>query len=166
MFWIILLIAILLFIFWLLLSPMELHIDTRTPHATFKWISIGSAVMIYEKDEWLLKVKVLLFKKQWQLSRMFIESAAKEKKAKKVSPAKKVSRFNWRKRLRRILSTFQIKELKVAIDGLEQLSYAMMYPLNFMPYIGKHIHINFENQTYLLLRIRNQPIRLLFALIR
>ena len=166
MFWIITVLVLLLILCWLLLSPMELHIDTRTPHATFKWQTIGRAVMIYEKEEWFLKVKILLFHKQWPLSRLFIESAGRKKKVKKIPRTKGVSGFKWKHRIVRILSTFRITELKLAIDGLDQVSYAMMYPLNFMPYVGKHIHINFQDQTYFLLRIRNQPLRLLYALIR
>lgn len=166
MFWIFLILVIVLFIFWLLLSPMELHIDTRVPQATFRWLTIGRAVMIYEKEEWFLKVKILLFKKQWPLSRIFVEFAGRKKKPKKIAGKKATPAFRWKQRLPGILSTFRITELLVAIDGLDQVGFAMMYPLNFMPYVGKHIRINFEDQTYFLLRVRNQPMRLLYALIR
>ena len=166
MFWIITLLVLLLISAWLLLAPMELHIDTRVPHATFKWQTIGRATMIYEQEEWFLNIKILLFSKQWPLSRMLVESANKKKKAKKTPGAKGAPVFKWKQRIPGILSTFRINELKIAVDGLDQLSYAMLYPLNFMPLVGKHIDINFRDQTYFLLRISNRPLRLLYALIR
>jgi hypothetical protein len=166
MVWIITALALLLLLIgWLLLSPIEMDIDTRVPHATFQWLSIGQATIVYENEEWFVKVRVLLFHKQWLLSKLFIKSARKKKQAKKIPASTSPQTFNWHHALK-MLSTFRIIDWKLAVDGNEHLSYAMMFPMNFMPYLGKHVYINFQDQTYFVLRIRNQPWRMVYAWIR
>ena len=169
MFWIIAALVFLLiicFICWLLLSPIEMHIDTRVPHASFSWLSIGRAIVIYEKEEWFLKVKILLFRKEWPLSKLFTQPAKKKKPEKIKKAGSRAANLKVMNRSFKMLKTFRVIEWKLAMDGNDHIRYAMLYPLNFLPYLGRHIHINFEDQTYLLLKIRNQPWRMVYAWIK
>lgn len=166
MFWIIILLVLLLIVGWLLLSPIEMHIDTRVPHASFSWLSIGGATVVYEKQDWFLKVKIFLFRKEWSLSKLLAQPAAKDKKPEKVKKARRTSNLKVMNRAIKMLRTFRVIEWKLALDGNDHLSYAMLYPLNFLPYLGGHIYINYEDETYLQLKIRNQPWRMVYAWIK
>lgn len=166
MFWIILLLLLLLIVGWLLLSPIEMHIDTRVPHATFSWLSIGGATVIYEKQEWFLKVRVLLFRKEWPISKLLAHPARKKKPEKVKKSGGSTANLKVMRRAFKMLKTFRVIEWKLAVDGNEHLSYAMLYPLNFLPYLQRHLYINYEDETYLLLKISNQPWRMVYAWIK
>lgn len=165
MFWIMTALLLLLISGWILFSPIEMDIDTRIPKASFNWLSIGKAIVIYEKDDWLLKVKIFLFHKEWQLSKMLIQQPKKKRIQKKVRRTASTSKFTWHRFLN-IFLTFRVIEWQLAIDANENHNYLILYPFNFLPYLAKHVHINFQDETYLFLRIRNQPWRILYALIK
>jgi len=66
MLWVVLLLIILLLV-WILLSPLEFKIDTRVPVIMIRWNAIGSATLLFENEEWWLKIRVLFFAKKWNL---------------------------------------------------------------------------------------------------
>ena len=66
----------------------------------------------------------------------------------------------------RILSTFRVKEWRLALDANESLSYIMAYPLNFVPVLSNHLRINFEGITYFRIRISNRAWRMIYAWIK
>lgn len=166
MFWIIIALIFLLIIAWLLLAPFEMDIDTRVPHACFIWISIGQALVIYENEDWFLRVRIFTFHKEWALSKMLSEEPKKKKRIpKKSRKAGTGSKFKWHRFLK-MLSTFRVTECQLALDANDHFRYIFLFPFNFFPHIGKHFYINFEDQTYFFIRIRNQPWRLLYAWIK
>ncbi|HUH32426.1 MAG TPA: hypothetical protein VLZ28_00655 [Daejeonella sp.] len=170
MFWIIIALIFLLIIAWLLLSPIEMDIDTRVPHAYFNWITIGKALVIYENEDWFLKVRVLMFHKEWALSKMLLDQPRKKNIKKKSIPEKSRkgrtgSKIPWRRFLK-MCSTFRVTEWQLALDANDHFRHIVLYPFNFFPYIGKHLFINFEDQTYFFIRMRNQPWRILYAWIK
>lgn len=162
-----LIIALLLLLItgWILFSWIEMDIDTRVPQAAFKWSGIGNAILIHEKNDWLLKVKVFFYRKEWPLSKLLFDRPKKKSSPKKVRRKGGSSKLSIQRFLN-ILSTFRVKEWQLAIDANDNHSYIILYPFNFLPHLSKHLNINFQDETYLFLRIRNQPWRILYALIK
>jgi len=163
--WIIIIITLLLILCWLFLTPLELQIDTRTPQASLRWISVGKAIVTYEKDIWWLKIRILFFYKQWELEKL-IFAPKKKKRAKRVPQKRKTVKS---KRLRKffdLLKTFRVVKWQMAIDTGDSIKNAWLYPLNFFPHIGKHLYINFTDENYLVLKIRNAPWKLAYAFMK
>jgi hypothetical protein len=98
------------------------------------------------------------------------EMKTKQKKIKDATVKKKgkgkmkISRVL--KKAIRVIKTFRVTEWHLAIDTGDHTCNAQLYPLNFLPYTFKHLHINFHDQNYLVLKIRNRPWKILYAFLR
>ncbi|MEP7106658.1 MAG: hypothetical protein ABI760_01725 [Ferruginibacter sp.] len=160
------LIAIILFIvlllYWLMISPLVLEIDSRIPGANLSWGSIGKAVILYD-DEWWVKIQILLFKMKIRLSDIKATQKIITQKKTKIRKGKK-----WRliKKMAGIIRTFQVVEWQLAFDSGDYALNSQLYPLNFFPYCYSHLDINFKDENYLYLRIINIPWKLVVALFR
>ncbi len=163
MIWITILFIILL-LAWILVSPLELKIDTRIPSVIMRWKSIGRASVVYKNDEWWLNIHVLFFHKNWSLMQMIFADKKNKKKVKKIQSPRKKSSSKWIGRFVKIIRTFRISRLKIAIGSSDNAINAKLYPLNFLPQTRQYIYINFIDENYLLLTIKNQPIRIIYAL--
>ena len=164
MVWIIIFLLILLIITWFLMATVELSIDTRIPLVTFRWMSIGKAVMVFEDGEWWLFIRVFFFRKKWSLWHLFFER--KDKKSRKKVRHKPI-KYNRRKiNFLKLMRTFRITQLQVAIDSDDVIKNALLYPLNFIRPFRSHLMVNFNDENYLLLTIRNAPWKIIYALIR
>ena len=133
--------------------------------AKLEWISIGKAVLWYD-NEWWLSMRILFYKKTIRFS----EIKSKPKKIKEPTSKKKPKRRmkikQLLKKIVRIIKTFRVTEWQLAVDTGDHTQNAQLYPLNFLPYAFKHLHINFSNENYLLLKIRNRPWKILYAFLR
>jgi hypothetical protein len=164
MIWIIILFIILL-LAWILVSPLELKIDTRIPEIIIRWRSIGRASVVYENDEWWLYVHLLFYNKNWSLMQMIFADKKNKKEFEKIQSQRKKSSSKWTiERFFKIIRTFKISQLKIAIGSSDNAINAKVYPLNFLPQTQRHLYINFEDENYLLLTIKNQPFRIIYAL--
>ncbi len=166
MVWIIIIIIFLLILCWLLLTPLELQIDTRTPEASLRWISIGKAIVMYEKDKWWLKVRVLFFYKQWELEKLIFGEKKKKKRIKRIPKKRKTGKGKWLKKSFNLLKTFRVIQWQIAIDTGDSIKNAWLYPLNFFSHTRQHLYINFIDENYLTLKVRNAPWKIAYAFIR
>lgn len=157
------LIFICLLLLWLLLSPLQLEIDSRESQARIKWASIGNATIWYD-DDWWLGFRVLFFQRKIRLSSM----KAKPKHGAAARPVKKVKkkRKGLLRKMIRVLQTFRVKEWRLAVDTGDFTFNAQAFPLNYFPGFRNHLQINFNDENYLFIRIWNRPIRVLFAFLR
>jgi hypothetical protein len=156
---IIILLFIAIFIFWLLVSPVVLIIDSREPSAMLKWMSIGKAVIWYD-DEWWLQFRVFFFQKKIRLT-----SLGNKMKATPASAAKKKKgppKAGFRK-LVRVMRTFHVSEWQIALDTGDYVRNAQLYPLNFIPHLNGHMEINFYEKNYLFIKLKNRPLKILYA---
>jgi len=161
---IVLLVLILLLVCWLLFSAFELRIDTRIALASFRWISIGKIFLVYENDTWWLRLQLFFFKKEWTLQQLF--SGKRKKLPQPAAGKKKKSKtIPWRKFFT-LLKTFRVVQWKVVADTGNYPLNAQLYPLNFYPPFQKHVVVNFNDENYVVLVIRNSPWRLLYAWIK
>ena len=144
-------------------APLQFVIDTRIPLISLRWLSIGNARITFENDKWWLKVSVLFFHKQWELQKLIFT----KKKIKRLKKPKQKRRrkFKWSKMFR-ALKTFRVKKYEIAIDTGDYVLNAWLYPLNFYPAVRKHLQVNFFDENYLVLEIRNTPWRLVYAFIK
>ncbi len=164
MIWIIIILFILLIIGWILVSPLELKIDSRIPEIIIRWRSIGRASVIYDNDEWWLNIHVLFFNKSWSLMQMIFADKKYKKKIKKIQGQRKKGRSKWIGKFFKIIGTFRISQLKIAIGSSDNTINAKLYPLNFLPLTRQYIRLNFIDENYLLLTIKNRPFRIIYAL--
>jgi hypothetical protein len=165
MLWIVLLLIILLPV-WILLSPLEFKIDTRVPVIMIRWKAIGSAALIFENEEWWLKIRVLFFSKKWNLIRMFLPARKRQKKINKIRRKKKRSERERIFKFFKIFRTFQVVQWEVAFSADDYEKNAYWYWLNFFPLTRQHVHINFMDENYLILIIKNRIGRIVYAFIK
>jgi hypothetical protein len=165
MVWIIIIIFLLLILCWLLFTPLELKVDTRTPHVSLRWITIGKATVVYENERWLLKLWILFFHKQWELEKLIF---AKKKRKTRVKPGRKKrkSGADKLKKFVNVIKTFRITKWKIAIDTEDTVTNAWLYPLNFSRYTWNHLYVNFADENYMVITIRNVPLKLAYAFLR
>ena len=161
--WVIVFILPLLILGWLLLAPLQLQIDTRIPEISFRWISVGKAKIVYEQDKWWLKISVFFFFKQWDLEGLIFKP---KKKVRKNRPKTKRGLSKWLRKLFKLLKTFRVTKWRIAIDTGDDVRNAWLYSLNFYPGIRRHFCVNFFDESYLLLEIRNAPWKMVYALMK
>lgn len=165
MLWIILFL-ILLILAWILLSPLELKIDTRVPVIMVQWKSIGGATLLYEDEEWWLQMRVLFFSKKLNLIQMIFSDKKKRKRTGKSRKKKNGGKRKIILKFFKILKTFQIVQWEIAFSADDNTKNAKWYYLNFLSFTRKHVHINFFDENYLVLLIRNKGWRIVHAFMK
>jgi hypothetical protein len=165
MLWIILLLIILL-LAWILLSPLEFKIDTRVPVIMVQWKSIGNATLFFEGEEWWLQIHVLFFSKKWNLIQIIFSDKLKRKRTDKSRKKKKSGKYKQISRFFKILKTFQIVQWEIAFSADDNTDNAYWYWLNFLPLTRGHVHVNFFDESYLVLVIKNKAWRVAHAFIK
>ena len=65
-----------------------------------------------------------------------------------------------------VLRTFRVRQWQITIDSGDDIENAWLYPLNFFPYMKQHVYINFVDENFLVLTIRNIPWRMVYAWIK
>lgn len=163
--WIMLVIFLVLIPGWLLFSPLELQIDTKTPHASFRWINIGKAMISYERDRWWVSIRILFFYKRWELEKLIFRKRKKRKTGKRIKK-ETTRRTDWLRKIVNIIKSFKVVKWQVAIDTGDTTENAWLYPLNFLPDTRKHCYINFSDENYLMIKIRNAPWKVVYALFK
>jgi len=165
MLWIVLLLIILLLV-WILLSPLEFKIDTRVPVIMIRWKAIGSATLLFEDEEWWLKIRVLFFAKKWNLIQMFFPGKKKRARINKNRRKKDVRKNKVIFKILKVLKTFRVVQWEVAFSADDYEKSAYWYWLNFFPLTRQHVHINFMDENYLVLVIKNRMGRVVYAFIK
>jgi hypothetical protein len=145
-----------------MLSPLVVEVDTRVPYASFRWISIGQARIWYEGD-WWINIQVLFFRKTMRLADMMNKPKQKKADKEKKKPAKRTNKWLLLRKLVRVIKTFRVTTCQIAIDTGDYTRDAQLYALNFLPYTFRHLEINFRDENYLVLKIRNRPWKMLSA---
>jgi hypothetical protein len=164
--WIIFLIFLFLILCWFFLAPLEIQIDTRIPAASVRWITIAKGAVLYEEDKWWLKMRVGFFHKQWDLEKLI---SSRKKKVKKSNSASKKKSPGGSRKLRKLLNvvrTFRVTSWQIALDTGDEPSNAWLYSLNFFPATRRHFHMNFNDENYVTITIRNVPWKLTYAFLK
>lgn len=155
----------LLLIVWVLCSALVLQVDTRVMQADMRLGYMASASIWYD-SEWRLGVRVFFFRKTMRLAGLKRSTGKKKTVRRKRSPRKKMNARRFIKKMLRVLRTFRITQYELAIDTDDYVLNAQLYPLNFLPYAKGHLLVNFNNENYLALTVRNRPWKILYAFFR
>src|SRR4030095_9888699 len=115
MIWLIILIVLLSFISWLLISPFVMKVDTMIPMTELWWVSVGN-VRIWYETEWWLSFRILFFQKTIRFSEMKRKSKKIKDTASKKKTKKKIKISRMLKKLTRVIKTFRVTEWQLAID--------------------------------------------------
>ena len=166
MLWIaVILLLLILLLCWLLLSSLNIELDSRVPRAGIKWGTIGNAGIWYEEG-WRMHVHVPFYQKTFNLAEI-------KRKPRKIVTEDAEKKNKKRRNLRRMIKmiipmakTFRITEWKLALDTGDYSLNAPLYPLNFLPFAVNHILINFQNENYLVLKVRNRPWKMLIVFLK
>jgi hypothetical protein len=164
MFWLFgVLMLVLLIITWLMTSLLEMDLDTRIPQAELRWKTIGRARIWYEQ-EWFVRFSILFFSRTFALSALSKRSS----RPKKISRAeKRPSRFKQMPgRIWDVVRSFKVTECKLAIDTGDHATNARLYFLNYLPLTRGHLLMNFNDENFLVLKIRNRPWKMIYAFFR
>jgi len=160
----VLLILLSILLCWLLSSPITLEMDTRLPEAQLRWKGICAVRLVYEKEQMWLYLRTLFIKKKWQLKGRGSKRAGGKNIRGASTRRKKRRRGIPFSKMIRVLQTFRVDVLSIALDTGDPVLNAQLYPLTFFPFrAGRTIRINFEDCNYVLLRISNRPWRALAA---
>lgn len=129
-----------------------------------RWVMVGRAMVEYD-EKWSLKVNVLFFHKQWDLEKIIFKE---KKKRRRVHPRKKKKKGkeNRLSKFLNVLKSFRITKWQLAIDTGDTVKNAWLYPLNFSVHSWNHLRINFTDENYLVLVIRNTPWKIAYAVLK
>ncbi len=160
-----LLLLLILLLCWLLLSALNIELDSRVPRAGITWGAIGNAKIWYE-ETWKMQIRVPFYKKTFNLAEL-------KRKPRKLVPEHFERKVKKRRNLRRVLKmiipmakTFRITEWKLALDTGDYSLNAPFYLLNFLPHTIHHIHVNFQDENYLVLKVTNRPWKMLIVFLK
>lgn len=148
-----------------LLSVLVIEVDTRIPQAVVRWGHLGKAKIWYD-EEWWLSMQLPFYRKTMRVAEIKTKPAKKEIATTKKKPVKKITIKRVVKKAVAIIQTFQLQQCKLSIDTDDYVRNAQLYPLNFLPEIRNHICINFMNENFLVLKVRNYPWKILYAFIK
>ena len=158
----IIVLTISLLLFWLLTLSVVLEIDSKLLRAMLSCGSLGKLTICYQ-EEWWVTVQIFFYNKSIRLAA--IKRKPKKVKSKQLGIEKK-KKMGMLKRIFRVMGTFQVEDWQLAFDTGDYCLNGKLYPLNFMPYCYEHININFADDNFLYLRLKNQLWRMLYALLR
>ena len=159
----ILLIILFGFIGWLLLSPIQLILDSNRQLYCVRWMGLGRIGMkvvpgdvVVRYDSWLFHHDFYPLKRD------------QKKKAEKKKKPKKKSRYSFGKvsrKARKILRSFEIKSFLVNLDTDDYILNGYLFPLCHALGKGKHLRINFQGEMEIHVVVENRLVRILKAII-
>jgi hypothetical protein len=166
MFWLLgFLMLLLLIIIWLLVSALELNIDTRTLHAELRWKTIGR-VRVWHEQQWHIGFRIFFFAKTVPLTDL-MRTKGQPKKIRLENQASKPFRLqNIAGRMIDALKSFDVNECTLAIDTGNHARNAYLFPLNYTPFAKGHLYVNFFGENYFVVSIRNRPWKILYSFFR
>lgn len=166
MFWILLLILVFLLIFWILLVPVIILVHTRTGRYSLTLPGLFTAKVVTGEDLFLFKGWILFVPYRFN---PFMQR--KKKRRKKKDPAKKRRKFRMPSGGLSLagdaLRCVRIRKLELDIDTGDFPLNAWLVPVfSLAEGSNRHLRVNFNGDTSLLLDIRIRLGVMLWAVIR
>jgi hypothetical protein len=162
------LIILLGLILFLLLTPIWIELDTRVPFGRLQCWGVGG-VELYHDKQWIVRLRILFFKKIFYLEKITKANGAKRKKKKRepgIPKRRGMSLWVMLKKMKRVYRSFTVEKWQLAIDTGDATLNARLYPLNWIPVLQGHLFVNFNGDQHFQCRIRNAGWRLLWAWFR
>ncbi|MDH3650727.1 MAG: hypothetical protein OEQ53_13670 [Saprospiraceae bacterium] len=165
---VIIVLAIAVLLGWLLITPLEIRLDSINNQYLIRWRGIGNLKLIPTSDDLLLRLRVLFWHKEISPVQMMLIPKEKEKDKPKVDAEKKgrskVKIQRWIKKGLHLLQSFHVKAMKLDLDTGDFIHNSYLYPIfHVLNRRDKQLNINFEGRTEILLIIQNRPYRIIAA---
>ena len=159
-------IILLLLILWLLFSPIELKLDTRSHTYFLHWKSIGQARLKMVPDDLIIQLRILFWKKDFHpLEYKPKKKEKKTKKAKKKKPGK-MNFSKWKRKGVRLFKSFTIKSFRLNLDTDNYLYNSYLYPVFYFLNKGKkQWNINYQGEFEFVLIVQNRLYKMLIAML-
>lgn len=154
-----------LFLCWLLVAPIELEINTETPVAAFRWVSIGS-VRVWYDEEWWISIRVFFFYKTLPFAKMKKRPAKATRSATNGNQQQKRKPHDPLNKILQVAGTLQVAEWQLAIDLGRFDMNARLYPLNFLSFTSGHLFINFQGYNLLKVKLRGQAWKIVYVFLK
>lgn len=161
----VIIISILVFVVTILLIPIRIKVDSNYHIYLVEWRHLFSAKLLWRNEEPIIFLKSFFWKKEIPLLNIQTTSKKKLPKEKKTSKRKKTT-FDFRKKIKPLLKSFQVRQFFINIDTDNYIWNAYLFPVfYFLKNKERQLHINFQGDVEVLLEIQNRPIRILWILI-
>lgn len=163
MFWIVILILFISSVFYLLLIPVILHIDTDMNQYYVQLRGLAKASFEGDEEEVIrIRLKVLF------MDFLFYPLRKPDPGKKKIAGSrikKRKKSMGYGKGLR-LLRSFSVKRLLLDIDTGDCIHNAKLYPLfAFLNYYVGGFHVNFSGRNQLVLHLQNRPLYIIKSII-
>ena len=156
---------------WLLFAPISLNIDSRKNKYLINWGGLGNLTLIPDKEEWFFNFKIGFWKKKIFLSSLIERQRRKDEKESEPGKKKKktkISFFKTRRKIRRFVTSFNVRVCRINLDTDDYYWNALLIPVVQLVNKGNlhRIVINFKNKNDVLLIIENRLIKVLYSILR
>jgi len=161
MWWLIaILISILLY---LLFAPFYLEIDSGKGLFRIRFHRLVSGNLLFRDNSIYVQLRIISWSKKFDLLADF-----SEKKTPAIKQGKKKTKRITFQKMIRVVRTFQVKKLFVTLDTGNMQTNGILYPMAYALRLssGKNVSINFRGENKIILQIKNNAARILWAFIR
>lgn len=159
---------LLLTVGWVLIAPLTLRIDTVSGDYDLRLRGIGGMRLQAGPGDWVVKARVLFWKKEWDLWRWLGQARRRKKgdgKARQPKTSRRRSRrISWKKMVR-ILKSFRVRRFRVEIDTDDYVLNAYLFPVFHLLSRGR-LQINFNGRNDIQIEITNRIGRIAWAWLR
>ena len=160
---------IMVFVLFLLFSPLQLEIDSDKHLFECRMIGLGGVRLLIKNDEILIKLKIPFYQKLIYPLRPKIERRVKEKVKKEKSIEKKKTQFSrkWLKKGVQVCRSFKVIDFKLNLDTDNYVLNSYLVPIFFFidHLTPLKTRINYTGQLQFRLFIENKGYRILKAII-
>lgn len=154
---------------WVLIAPLQLQIDTSRDHYQIAWKRIGYGKLITRPTEIVVRLKLLFWQKEWPLPALVGgPSKRTERPTKTEQPTRKPQKDRApRFKVRALLRTFQLKQLRLHLDTDDFVLNSYLFPIfHFLNRENRELKINYRGEAFLQMVVENQLYRIIWALLR
>ena len=152
-------------LFWILVSPIQLIIDTNQQVYCIRWRGLGRFGLKILPGDLVLRFDSWLFHKDYHP----LAQSKKKKPKNKKKKEKKKSKFDFKKYSRkafRMIKTFKIKSFFVNLDTDDYILNGYLYPIfYFLGKRGEHMNINFKGDLEINIVAENRLYKVVRAML-
>lgn len=155
---------LLLFLTWLLVSPIRLQIDTRRQVYLLQWQGIGRIQLMPVTDNLVIQLRVFFWRKKFYP----LEYQPRKKQPKEVGKKKKKSRKvdfqKYKRKGIRLFRSFRIRAFRLDLDTGDYVYNSYLYPaFHFLSAGKRQLTINYRGLSEMFLIVENRLYRMLIA---
>lgn len=161
MWWIVAVVVFLLL--YLLFAPFFIEIDSEKNIFRVRFHQLASGSLLIHDNSIFIQLKIIAWRKQFDLLELPSEKKKQVDKVKKKS-GRKISIH----KIIRVIRTFEVRKLFVTLDTGNMQTNGILYPMVFAlrTISKKNLSINFFGENKLVLQIRNNAARIIWAIIK